>query len=678
MTNENKRDDLTRRSALRGLTAGIGAVSGIGFGSGVGSAGPDRTGPNVDLSNCSSRGYYLTYLDGICHPGSDRYKTYPDPDDYSGDFREWQSPIRDGAIPAGYYRPFASVNTAAHLADTEALNDLGIPDGMRVSVINVKRDENGVPYYRYFANMLGNRGPDGRDRSADSVEVAYEPWSASKVFGIAAAAAKIRRASDNETGLDSKFDGRHTGEAITDVVSYRNGVMTSNRLSAHFLETAGHGYASNLFEEWIGSLDSSMNGGYGADPGRYDWRGNTHAFYDDDTGERVTIDGSSPTGDKEMTPLAMSEFLKRLVMHREDPATRLPGFRSDANHQDYWEDLKMLFYGAPWDTQGGMLDDTAIYLESAVDFDTVSSGDWRIFSKLGYSGGSRGAGGEFVYTGYAALPRADDPTSGSEFFITVHFNRHANYGTKHDKDEVLQQTIEKIVNAVRSGRIDHRASTPSTEPHRDITYHWAEDELETLINDGTLSGYADGTIRPDTTATRAEAAALIVSAFDPKPEASKTFPDIEGHWAKNTIETAAGAGFFSGDTNGKFNPEQPITKTEILVSLVAGVDGLEGSLGRGESPVDYLGQFEDGDAVPWGREKVAAAVKQGLVPDPDGSKPGWYGNVNRFPWYLEPDADATRAEVLYAIHEALYGRSIQSTVFGEAFGTLFDGETSVE
>jgi hypothetical protein len=297
-----------------------------------------------------------------------------------------------------------------------------------------------------------------------------------------------------------------------------------------------------------------------------------------------------------------------------------------------------------------MQDDTAIYVAAGVDLDRLADGQWRIFSKLGYGKN------EFVYTAYACLPDEGDPTNGSEFVISVHWDRDtAISGTT--KDRRLQETIADVVAAIESGAIDYEAAPPGAVEFPDLQNHWAESELRTLADEGVVTGYSDGTMQPDTPITRAEFAAVLVSAFDLASEtgsdgpewssarstaggtlAAPTFSDIEEHWAEAQIEQAAASGFLTGYPDTTFRPAVAITKTEALVAIVEGADWLASRA----TPTE-LDPFVDAEKVPdWAVEPVAAAVSEGLVENrPIGE-------------YLEPRAVATRAEALKYVYEAAF------------------------
>ena len=90
--------------------------------------------------------------------------------------------------------------------------------------------------------------------------------------------------------------------------------------------------------------------------------------------------------------------------------------------------------------------------------------------------------------------------------------------------------------------------------------------VATLTKAGILHGYGDGTFRPDAPITRAEMA-TIVALFAELKETSVTFSDIQGHWAQKNIELAASNGWISGDGDGTFRPDDYITRAET-VSMV--------------------------------------------------------------------------------------------------------------
>ncbi|NMM49977.1 S-layer homology domain-containing protein [Marinigracilibium pacificum] len=175
-------------------------------------------------------------------------------------------------------------------------------------------------------------------------------------------------------------------------------------------------------------------------------------------------------------------------------------------------------------------------------------------------------------------------------------------------------------------------------PFRDIRGHWAEKEISALINKGFLSGYSDGTFRPDQSLTRAEFAAMISSTINPaiNPDfQNRSFTDISSHWAKSHILKVARAGYLSGYPDGTFRPDQRISKYQMLIAL-ASHNGLTNA---NESVLNY---FTDYTKIPtWARKAVARAAKSKLIAN--------YPTLTT----LDPLRNASRAETVMAIYQIL-------------------------
>ncbi len=96
---------------------------------------------------------------------------------------------------------------------------------------------------------------------------------------------------------------------------------------------------------------------------------------------------------------------------------------------------------------------------------------------------------------------------------------------------------------------------------------WYCSSVSTLSRMGIIAGYPDGTFRPNAPITRAEFAA-IATRFDNNGDKTPVdFKDIAGHWAEGEITVAANHGWVSGYGDGTFRPENKITRAETM-SLV--------------------------------------------------------------------------------------------------------------
>ena len=100
---------------------------------------------------------------------------------------------------------------------------------------------------------------------------------------------------------------------------------------------------------------------------------------------------------------------------------------------------------------------------------------------------------------------------------------------------------------------------------------WYTIYVATLTKAGILHGDGDGTFRPEAPITRAEMA-TIVALFAELKETSVTFSDIQGHWAQKNIELAASNGWISGDGDGTFRPDDYITRAETISMINRALD----------------------------------------------------------------------------------------------------------
>ncbi len=100
----------------------------------------------------------------------------------------------------------------------------------------------------------------------------------------------------------------------------------------------------------------------------------------------------------------------------------------------------------------------------------------------------------------------------------------------------------------------------------DVTpYAWYSDSISRAVAAGYLTGYADGTIKPDAPVTRAEAAAIAYRAWKLSPEGSLKFADNAdiGNWAATQIATLSSKNIINGYDDNTFRPNDPITRAEV-------------------------------------------------------------------------------------------------------------------
>lgn len=96
---------------------------------------------------------------------------------------------------------------------------------------------------------------------------------------------------------------------------------------------------------------------------------------------------------------------------------------------------------------------------------------------------------------------------------------------------------------------------------------WYAAAVSTLSKMGVISGYPDGTFRPNAPITRAEFAAMIARFDETAKSADTPFTDISGHWAENEISKAYGNGWIKGSSKTVFCPESNLTRAETATLL---------------------------------------------------------------------------------------------------------------
>lgn len=174
----------------------------------------------------------------------------------------------------------------------------------------------------------------------------------------------------------------------------------------------------------------------------------------------------------------------------------------------------------------------------------------------------------------------------------------------------------------------------------DAKGHWAEEVIRILTDRGIISGYPDGLVHPDDIITRAEFAALIARIMElPEPEESEVtlgFSDIADHWSEQNIEALIIAGIIQkGDYGTKFQPDEPITRMEMIRMLVR-------AIGKGEHDPSCLcvtGFSDDGNLTDKDKSSICAGKEYGIVNGyPDGT--------------VRPEGKATRAEAFSMLVDA--------------------------
>lgn len=190
-----------------------------------------------------------------------------------------------------------------------------------------------------------------------------------------------------------------------------------------------------------------------------------------------------------------------------------------------------------------------------------------------------------------------------------------------------EQTTEEL--PTDTGTDSGEATEADSVTFKDTETHWAGQQITRAVDLGLVTGYSDGSFRPEEKVTRAEIAVILSRALKLEGSGEATnFQDVSDipEWAAVHIVLAVEAGLLSGYTDQTFRSNNPITRAELVV-LIARAAGLE-------LQEDAELQFTDaGDIPAWAHKEIAAAYAAGLIQGKEN---------NRF----DPNAPATRAEAL--------------------------------
>ena len=88
--------------------------------------------------------------------------------------------------------------------------------------------------------------------------------------------------------------------------------------------------------------------------------------------------------------------------------------------------------------------------------------------------------------------------------------------------------------------------------------------IRTAVQNGWMTGYSDGSFRPNAPVTRAEFAAIAARFDNDGDKTAAKFSDIATHWAKDEISIAYNNGWITGYPDGTFGPQRDITRAETM------------------------------------------------------------------------------------------------------------------
>ncbi|MBP1933618.1 S-layer homology domain-containing protein [Ammoniphilus resinae] len=173
------------------------------------------------------------------------------------------------------------------------------------------------------------------------------------------------------------------------------------------------------------------------------------------------------------------------------------------------------------------------------------------------------------------------------------------------------------------------ALSGETPLFRDISQHWANEEIVDIADQGIIKGYQDATFRPNQSISREEVTALLLRLMKFQPKDEIYFQDINtSRWSAEAIQTMASYGMVTGYPDQTFQPKRPITRAELAVIL-------DRCFKFSDSSIKGSVSMWDVDSH-WAKKEIIELQKAGVV---TGYKDGSY----------RPNAFVSRAEVAVMI-----------------------------
>ncbi|MDX2100354.1 MAG: DUF3747 domain-containing protein [Leptolyngbyaceae cyanobacterium bins.59] len=172
----------------------------------------------------------------------------------------------------------------------------------------------------------------------------------------------------------------------------------------------------------------------------------------------------------------------------------------------------------------------------------------------------------------------------------------------------------------------------------DTQRHWARNYIKALAERSIITGFPDGSFRPEAPVTRVQFAVIVSKAFPfvSPSRPAPSFTDIPStFWGLQPVQTAAQQGFISGYPDGTFKPNDSILRMQALLALAGG-------LKLTPTNPEALALFQDATEVPtYAKSAISASTERKIIVN--------YPKVN----ILNPNRPATRAEVAAFVYQAL-------------------------
>ena len=193
-------------------------------------------------------------------------------------------------------------------------------------------------------------------------------------------------------------------------------------------------------------------------------------------------------------------------------------------------------------------------------------------------------------------------------------------------------------------------TTPSAHAS-DIQNHWAKDVMTQWQNKGYISGFQDGSLRPDQSVTRSQLAAMINKAFGFAQASTIAYKDVQStDWFYHDVAIAKAQGYMEGYKNNTFHPDQKVTRQELAVILT--------SLKKLKSSNSAVQMKDTVYSPSWSKGSIGAVIDSGLM---KGDEKGF-----------RPKDTTTRAEAVTVLERSLESSDANNSSKSSSPATIYN------
>jgi hypothetical protein len=183
----------------------------------------------------------------------------------------------------------------------------------------------------------------------------------------------------------------------------------------------------------------------------------------------------------------------------------------------------------------------------------------------------------------------------------------------------------------------------ATKTFDDLNGHWAKADIELLASKLIVNGETASSFVPNDNITRAEFTALLVRSLGlTLDESAASFTDVKkSDWSAGAIGAAFKAGLVDGITDQHFKPNDLITREQMAVMISRAISSTGKAIDVGTGQDQLLDKFKDHALISdWAKTSVTQAIQTGII-------------VGMTDTMFEPKANASRAQAVVMLKRML-------------------------